>query len=433
MKKILHQESEIRGSDILIVGYGREGESVHRYIVKNYPKMRVSIADQKSVVPLFPVFNIFSGKQWLPSLSHFQTVVRSPGVSDTILELVSYKARGGFVTSSANIFFSRTKQMVIGVTGTKGKSTTTSLIAHLLSQRNADVRVVGNIGKPVLDYIEDETRETIYVFEMSSHQLSDVRYSPHIAIILPVVLEHLDYYGSFEKYYEAKARIVLFQTKKDSVIYNKDDKTAREIAQRSLGHKVAYNTQGGKTYSNAPLLGNKENIMAAFACCALFSLSEEEMEKGLFTFVPLPHRLEFVGKYKGIRFYNDSLATIPEATIHAIQSLGDNTETLVAGGFNRGVSYEKLVEFLIHSSIKTIILMGQTGKKLAIMLRSNKENHMNIIEAPSMKEAICAAYKNTTEGKICVLSPGATSFDQYKDYKDRGEQFTTWVRRVAAE
>ena len=105
MKKILHHESEIRGSDILIVGYGREGESVHRYIIKNYPKMRVSIADQNSVAPLFPVVKMYSGKQWLSSLDNFQTVVRSPGVPDTILELVSYKAKGGFVTSSANIFF----------------------------------------------------------------------------------------------------------------------------------------------------------------------------------------------------------------------------------------------------------------------------------------------------------------------------------------
>lgn len=433
MKKTLHHESEIRGSDILIVGYGREGESVHRYIVKNYPKVRVSIADKKSVVPLFPVLKMYSGKQWLSSLEDFQTVVRSPGVPDTLSELVSYKAKGGFITSSANIFFSRTKQMVIGVTGTKGKSTTASLIAHLLLEKLKDVRVVGNIGKPVLDYIEDETKETIYVFEMSSHQLSDIRYSPKIAIILPVVSEHLDYYGSFEKYYEAKARIILFQTKKDSVIYNKNCETAKGIAQRSKARKVAYNTQKSEVFANAILLGNKENIKAAFACCGLFSLSEEEMEKGLFTFVSLPHRLEFVGKYKDIRFYNDSLATIPEATIHAIQSLGDKTETLIAGGFDRGVSYEKLVVFLVHSFIKTIILMGQTGKKLAIMLRSNKENHMNIIEASSMEAAIRAAYKNTKEGKICVLSPAATSFDQYTDYKDRGEQFAFWVKRVAAE
>lgn len=433
MKKILHHESEIRGSDILIVGYGREGESVHRYIVKNYPKTRVSIADKKLVVPLFPVLQMYSGKQWLSSLYNFQTVVRSPGVPETLSELASYKAAGGFITSSANIFFSRTKRMVIGVTGTKGKSTTASLIAHLLSEKLADVRVVGNIGKPVLDYIEDETKETVYVFEMSSHQLSDIRYSPQIAVILPVVPEHLDYYGSFEKYYEAKARIVLFQTKKDSVIYNKNCETAKVIAQRSKARKVAYNTQGGKTYGNAALLGNKENIRAAFACGTLFSLTRAEMEKSLFTFVPLPHRLEAVGVYKGIRFYNDGLATIPEATIHAIQSLGDKTETLIAGGFDRGVSYEKLVEFLVHSFIKTIILMGQTGKRLAIILRSNKENHMNIIEAPSMEAAVRAAYKNTKEGKICVLSPAATSFDQYKDYKDRGEQFVAWVKQVAAE
>ena len=182
-----------------------------------------------------------------------------------------------------------------------------------------------------------------------------------------------------------------------------------------------------------PFWGIKKILWQHLPVAPFFLFHRKTLKKGFFTFVPLPHRLEFVGKYKGIRFYNDSLATIPEATIHAIQSLGDKTETLIAGGFDRGVSYEKLVEFLVHSSIKTIILMGQTGKKLAIMLRSNKESHMNIIEASSMEAAIRAAYKNTKEGKICVLSPPQRVFDQYKDYKDRGEQFATWVRRVAAE
>lgn len=433
MKKLLKDIGEVRGNNILIVGYGREGKSVHRYLRAKYPDAIVSIADQKLITPLFPVEDVFTGEEWLSSLHRFQTVVRAPGVSEMLPQLVAYKKAGGFITSTTNIFFSRKPTMVIGVTGTKGKSTTASLVAHILSRAYPDVRVIGNIGAPALDYIEDETKKTIYVYELSSHQLSDVRYSPQVVIILPVVSEHLDYYGSFEKYYEAKAHIVSFQTKKDTVIYNEDSITAKQIAQRSLARKVAYNTRSSETFPHTPLLGNKENIRAAFTCCAVFSLSRDDMEKGLETFVPLPHRLEFVGEYKGIRFYNDSLATIPEATIHAIRSLGDTTETLIAGGFDRGVSIDALGEFLSTSSIKTVIVMGQTGKKIIASLKMHTAHAIRVIEAASMEEAVRIAYTKTAIGKICVLSPAATSFDQFKDYKDRGEQFARWVVQVAQE
>lgn len=419
--------------NILIVGYGREGQSVHRYLVKNDTKARISIADNNNITPLFPVENIFTGNEWLSSVSNYQTIVRSPGVSENTPELLSFKAHGGVITSATNIFFTRHHSMVIGVTGTKGKSTTTSLIAHVLSQKFSDVKVVGNIGRPCLDYLDSETKETIFVFELSSHQLSDIRFSPHIAVILPVVPEHLDYYGSFQAYIEAKAKIIAYQTEKDSVIYNKNCESAKDIAEKSKAHKVPYILSGDLEITNTALLGNKENIMAAWTCCKLFHISVDDFKKDLSSFVPLEHRLQPVGEYRGIRFYNDSLATIPEATIHAIESLGPKTETLIAGGYDRGISYDTLQDFLSHSSIKTIILMGQTGKKLAHLFRLGKGNAITIIEASCMEDAVRAAYAHTEKSKICVLSPAATSFDQFKDYKDRGEQFVYWVRRIARE
>ncbi len=427
----MKNKNEILGKNILLLGYGREGESVHKYIVKNYPDVTISVADKKSITPVFKVSKIYTGTEWLSHLEHFDTIVRSPGVSKDLPEVASYSKAGGRVTSSTNIFFSLKHAMVVGVTGTKGKSTTTSMVAHLLAQKFIDVRVVGNIGMPPLDYLEGETDKTIYVFELSSHQLSDIRYSPNIAVILSIVPEHLDYYSSFETYVQAKSRIVLFQRTRDSVVYNQENYAAKAIAMKSKARKIPYSLRDRGVFFETQLLGNKENITAALFACSLFGLSKDKMRHGLQTFRPLPHRLEPVGEYKGILFYNDSLATIPEATIHAIQALGSKTETLIAGGFDRGISYEHLGKFLITSSIKTLILMGETGKKIAASLPAN--HAITVIEVRTMKDAVEAAYAHTITGKICVLSPASTSFDQFKDYKDRGEQFTVWVKRVATE
>ncbi len=430
MKQKNKHTNEIRGKNVLIVGYGREGASVHRYLALSCPNIRISIADKKIIAPKFPVITTQTGERWLADLHHFDTIVRSPGVSKDTPELVSYCKGGGWLTSATNIFFSRNPAMVIGVTGTKGKSTTSSLIGHLLSQKFSDVRVVGNIGKPALDFCANETHGTIYVFELSSHQLSDVRYSPNIAVVLPVVSEHLDYYGSFDAYFAAKSRMVMFQKEKDSVVYSSESETATAIAVRSKGRKIVYTPSDTSLNFSTALLGNKENIAAAVSTCLLFGLPREYIQNGLRTFIPLPHRLEFIGEHKGIRFYNDSLATIPEATIHAIQALGPATETLIAGGFDRGISYEDLGKSLSRSSIKTLILMGATGRRVSDALQTH--NHaITSIEVLTMKDAVEAAYTHTASGKICVLSPAATSFDQFKDYKDRGEQFAFWVKRLA--
>lgn len=427
----LRDTHEIKGKNVLIVGYGKEGESVHRYIARVHPDIHVSIADKKSIEPTAPVVSVYTGDQWLRDVGQFDTIVHSPGVSKDLPELQVFVKRGGWITSSTNIFFSRIPPMVIGVTGTKGKSTTTSLIGHILSQKYNDVRVIGNIGKPALDYCEGETSDTIYVFELSSHQLSDARYSPNIAVILPIVPEHLDYYDSFEAYWQAKAHIVAFQQHKDVVVYNNDNTITKKIAETSSAKKILYSPDAIEAGIKIKLQGNTENISAAVATCSLFDLSKEEVWHGVETFVPLPHRLEFVGEYKHVRFYNDSLSTIPEALMHAVQALGSDTETLIVGGYDRGVSYANLGAFLNTSSVKTLILMGKTGKKIKDAL--GDMSRVVCVDASTMEEAVRLAYTHTAAGKICALSPASTSFDQFKDYKDRGEQFISWVKKVASE
>lgn len=398
---------EIRGKSVLILGYGREGQSTRRFLAAHYPQISIGVTDQKD------------GKDYLKHIDEYDTVIRSPGIPSRLQELVDYKKNGGWITSATNIFFSGQpagKGVTIGITGTKGKSTTASLIAHILKQKFSDVRLVGNIGRPMLDYLDNATKETIFVIELSSHQLKDVRYSPHIAVILPIVPEHLDYYASFRVYEQAKANIVRFQTKNDAVIYHP---SVKKIAEMSPGKIVPL-----VKYSSSPLLGNRENVRAAITTAEYFGLPKKLVLLALQSFLPLPHRLEFVGEYRGIKFYNDSLATIPEATIHALEAFGNKVETLIAGGFDRGLSYKKLSDYMHLRPIKTLILFPDTGEKIGRDAVSKK------YYVHTMEEAVKLAYKYTNKGKICLLSPASASFNLFKDYEDRGNQFKEWVKKM---
>lgn len=376
---------EIRGKSVLIVGYGREGQSTHRFLKAHYPKVTIGIADKKE------------GKEYLKEIGSYDTVIRSPGIPRR-------KVKGKWTTTATNIFFSRCPGITIGVTGTKGKSTTASLIAHILKQKFSDVRLVGNIGRPMLDYLDGATKNTVFVIELSSHQLEDIRFGPHVAVVLAIFPEHLDYYSSFDAYTKAKANIVRFQKKNDIVIFHP---SVKKIAQFSPGKKIPFTK-----FSPPMLLGNRDNVRAAITVAKYFGVPTNRV---LQSFVPLPHRLERVGEFRGITFYNDSLATIPEATIHALKAL-KNVDTLIAGGFDRGLDYTKLRKYLKIHPVKTLILFPDTGKKIG-----------KGFFVQTMEEAVRLAYKHTPKGKICLLSPASASFNLFRDYEDRGNQFKEWV------
>ncbi len=387
---------EIHGTSVLILGYGREGKSTHAWLQKHYPKLRIGIADKKR-----------DGDQYLRNLSGYDTVIRSPGVSPYSAEIAEYLRTGGYITTATNIFFSLVRGKTIGVTGTKGKSTTTSLIAHILSGAHKDVRLVGNIGKPMLDEVDSSTADTIFVIELSSHQLVDIRYSPHIAVILGIVPEHLDYYPDFASYKHAKENIFRFQKPGDHLVRNEQENSK-------------FKTR---------LLGNAKNISAAVAVSRLMDVTESIIKKQLDTFVPLPHRLELVGEFEGVKYFNDSLATIPEATVHALDALGPRVTTLIAGGFDRGLSYEALGNRLAKSSVKTLILFPDTGKKIWESI--HEKSGIEMYDAHSMEEAVQIAASHTPKGKICLLSPASASYNLFRDYADRGDQFKEWVKKLA--
>lgn len=436
---------EIRGSNILIVGYGREGKSVELWLRTHYPSIRIDIRDEKK-----------DGTTYLDSLASYDTVIRSPGVPPYLPAFEIYRKNGGHITSATNIFFSLVKGITIGITGTKGKSTTTSLIAGILKKKYTDVRLVGNIGYPMLDALDSSTSDTVFVIELSSHQLADTRYSPHVAVLLGIVPEHLDYYPSLSTYVSAKANIVKYQTNKDAVVYNPNHTIVREIAETAKSTRNPYRVEGAIasgaaiqdgtivilknskptpviSLSQVPLLGNMENVLAAVSVGHMFEVPYVEMADALRQFKSLPHRLEFVGDFRSIRFYNDSLATIPEATIHALESFQGRVSTLIAGGYDRHLDFRDLGTYLRSHPVPTLILFPDTGQKIWEAIGAiDPAFPITHFMVNTMEEAVRIAYEHTPTGTVCLLSPASASYNLFKNYEDRGNQFIAWVKKFGS-
>lgn len=452
------KEREIGGSSVLILGYGREGQSTHRYLHQHYPEKEIGIADQKEEIKpaVDSPVNLHTGEEYLKNICRYDVIVRSPGVPLNLPELKHSIEEGRQLTSATNIFFSECPGMIVGVTGTKGKSTTSSLTAQVLEKEYPDVRLVGNIGRPALDYLAGSEEQTIFVVELSNFQLEDIRYSPHVAIILNIVPEHLDRYnGDFSQYAEAKGKILQFQTPDDIVIFNPAHHLPDQLTSRCPARKYRFSLEPGNdsnlyledkniflregnskpqfvmTREEIPLMGegNLENTLAAISAGLVLNVPLEKIRKAVAEFKALEHRLEFVGKYRGIRFFNDSLATIPEATIHALRALGSEVATLIAGGHERGLDFSKLGEFLGETQVKTLILFPPTGAKIwqVVSQFTPKEKWPQKHEVSSMEEAVKIAFETTPSGKICLLSPASASFGLFRDYDERGKLFKRLV------
>ena len=401
---------EFKNKKIVILGYGREGKDTLLFLRKLFPKKKIGLADQKF------------GKDYLKKLKDYDVIIKSPGIP--FKKLPGSVLGGRKITTQTEIFFNNCPGQIIGITGTKGKSTTASLIYKTLKAGGLKAHLIGNIGKPVLNLLFSATPKDVYVYELSSFQLTNLKKSPHIAVLLNIYQEHLDYYRNFKEYINAKANITLRQNKNDYLIYNSKNKIVRGIAKKSKARKI-------------PIRGEYYDLdkNAARAVGKIFKIPEVIIEKTIKNFKSLPHRLELVGTFKGITFYNDSLATIPEATIAALDRLGDRVETIFLGGFDRGINYKSLAKRVIKSKIKNTILFPTTGKRIwKEIIKENKRQKTKNKKLPTsffannMQSAVKNAYENTGKGKIALLSCASTSFSIFKDYKDKGNQFKKFVK-----
>ena len=455
---------ELKDKSVLILGLGREGIDSFKFLRKLFPKKILGIADKNEKVDQSclaklsnqknKLYKLYLGKNYLKALKDYDVIIKSPGVPIHLPE-IEKAFKEGKITSQAEIFFDnwppepqRRVEMkanseggklhrpgkIIGITGTKGKGTTSSLIYRILKEGGFKAYLVGNIEKPVLSTLFKAKANDIFVYELSSHQLYNLKKGPQIAVFLNLFAAHLDYYKNFKEYQRAKENITLHQTKKDYFIYNSEQKELRGFLKKTKAKKIPIPTNYEYlTNIRIPLIGkfNLKNVMAAVAVGELFNIPKKKIREAIKSFKPLSHRLEFVGKYKGIEFYNDSLATVPEATIAAIDALSRNVQTIILGGFNSNVDYKKLAKRVLESGIKTVILFPPSGQKMweNICQKSKGRKLPEHSFVNNMKDAVKLAYQYTKRGKICLLSCASPSYGIFKNYKERGNLFKRYAKK----
>ena len=433
------------GKSVCILGFGREGKSTYNIIKKYCTPSSVAVADineiDRTANELPESVALICGEDYQKSLDDFDLVFKSPGI---VLEkqLSELKCE---ITSETQVFFTVFRDQIIGITGTKGKSTVTSLIYHILKESGKDTRIAGNIGIPVFDIAEGIEDDTIVVCELSCHQLEYMTVSPAKAVFLNLYEEHLDHYGTLENYYKAKKNIYLHQNSYDTLWINRklvcDDipSVAVTVSDNMNNADVfiikskVYDSDDGELdipVRKIKLIGthNYYNIAIAWDICRNI-VSRAQFDSALMSFVPLPHRLQPVGKYKGINWYDDSISTACATAIEALKSVPD-VKTILIGGMDRGIDYEPLVKFLNLTPVN-VICMEASGRRVYDMIWTEQfDNPERIHYVPHLEDAVKLAAEITPDGRSCVMSPAAASYGIFKNFEERGDAFQKLVKEL---
>lgn len=487
------------GKNIALAGFGVENISVARFLLKN--NFDFTVLDRAPAKDLLEeaqkIINENNlkntcGEEYLSDLRQFDIIIRSPGIPYLTKEIVEAKNAGADITSSTKLFFKFCPARIIGVTGTKGKGTTASII-HRIIERNFQfpisnfqtnpkiktqnsktmlesiahnskfrihnsqfrkVYLVGNIGTPSFDVIEKVGENGLVVFELSSFQLQDLDISPQISVITNLTEDHLDYHKTLDEYRGTKKNILMWQKEADFAVINYDYPESKKLENVGKSKKYFFSakeelengafvnengdvfvTIGGRericSKDEVKLIGrhNLENIAASAIVGKLLNIPSAEIAEAVKSFSGLPHRLEFVREVGGVKFYNDSFSTNPTPTIAAIRSFTEPT-TLILGGSSKDADFSQLAEEIKKSSVKNIILIGLEGKRIFSALK-NKDLNINIIQGGnSISDIVEQANKISGLNEIVLFSPACASFDMFDNYKDRGEKFKIAVNKL---
>lgn len=419
--------NELTGKRILILGFGKEGKSSLNFLLHYKVAATVGVADQNlssediEILKNRQNISIHSGVSYLQAVEEYDFILKSPGIPSRKISLKENQT----LSSQTDLFLMAFHSQTIGITGTKGKSTTASLIHHLLSKSGKNSILTGNIGIPSFDIIPEILPETVVVFELSANQLENVCHSPFVAIFLNLYEEHLDHFGTFEAYKKAKMNIFKHSLSSDFLIINKDFSHLAEGIAKSNVFIYPDEALVGFISNKLNGLHNKLNIQAAVLAARILKVSDETISSNLNTFQGLPHRLEFIENNSGIAFYNDSIATIPEATIAALESL-KKVDWLILGGFDRGISYDILAKYLSIHPVAHIFYTGKAGKRIIELIQEN-ENSIEIYPFEKMSEVFDFISNEGKAGEVCLLSPAAASYDQYRNFEHRGSTFKELV------
>ena len=401
---------ELKNKKIAILGYGIEGRDAQRFLEKQ--RADVEILDVKF------------DKNYLRDLGRFNIVIRSPGVYRYLPELLEAEKNGVEISSAIKLFFDLCPAKIVGVTGTKGKGTTATLIYEILKKAGKDVYLAGNIGKPYLELLSVINSESLVVLELSSFQLIDLKKSPHIAVVLNITQDHLDWHKDIDEYTGAKKNIVRYQSTSDFAFINEEYEIPKSFAEETKAKVIYFSGKTlNKKYRDGLLLRgehNLENVAAAVSVADILKVDEAAILSVLQSFKGLPYRLELVDTVNGVTFYNDSFATGPQPTIAAIKSFTE-PETVILGGSDKGLDYKELKqEIESRKNIKNLILIGEIGKKIGGGIKN--KNIINLGKT-SMNRIIEVACEVTPKGGVVLLSPAAASFDMFANYKERGSAF----------
>ena len=441
-KKIIEK---LKNKKIAILGFGKEGKSTYRFIRK-YLDQQITILDQKDFEIEDDNIIKITGQDYLKNLEQYDLIIKSPGIS---LKDIDTKDISKKITSQLELLLEVNNKNMIGITGTKGKSTTSTLLYEVIKNQNKNTYLIGNIGTPVLDEIENYNNESILVVEMSSHQLEYINVSPHIGIILNLYEDHLDHAGTLEHYFQNKMNMFKYQDKTDYAIYSSDDKNLNALVKKCNYHGIRHtirfdNEETGKnttrikdkniyidnelvyTDDERLIIGNHnlKNIMFVLTVIKYLNLDLEKAHNVIRKFKGLKYRMEYITTQNDIKYYNDTIATIPEATINAIEAIKD-VDTLIFGGLDRKISYKDFIDYLKKSNINNFICMPTTG---TIIGKELEKTDKNILYAKSLEEAYELSKNYTKKGMSCLLSPAAASYEFFKNFEEKGKAFEEIIR-----
>ncbi len=452
-----------KSSKICILGYGVEGKATLNYLVK-HGFGNITICDKNvDLKDLLPQgVSCTLGTHYLDDLEEFDFIFRSPGIRFLEPKIQGAIIKGVEVTSATKFFMENTPSKTVGITGTKGKGTCSTLCYEMLKKKLKKTYLAGNIGNSPIEYLDELDEKSMVVLEMSCFQLQDLKKSPDYSVFLNTTIDHLDYHADTMEYMQAKESIASYQTEKGVLVLNKDYEYSKyykplakgkvlEVSRKEKVLNGAFVHKGSIFYakdgaeekickvSDVKLVGshNLENIMPAICIAKELGVKNADILDVIKNFSGLPHRLELVRELNGVKFYNDSFSTNTETSMAGVDSFDEKT-VLIAGGSDKGLNYDEwAVKILTKPNLTCVILIGDTAKKMEeSLIEAEKKlgdalgSPTKILHRETFESAVLDAYAEVGKSGVVLMSPGAASFGLFKDYKDRGERFRNLVNAL---
>jgi len=452
---------DLAGQRATIIGLAREGTALARYLARHGAQVTVSdlkpadrLRDRMAALADAPVQLVLGGHP--PEILDADVVYVSPGVPPDVPILLEARRRGVRLSSATELFFSLCRAPIVGITGSSGKTTTTCLVGEMLKSSGWQTWVGGNIGQPLIEEVDDIQPDHRVVLELSSFQLENLPFSPHVAVILNLTPDHLDRHPSFQAYREAKLSILRHQGPDDVAVLNADDPHTRELAREARGRVLWFSLRGEPAGEGGFLRGghlmlrtggeertvceasrvrlrgrhNLANVLAAGLASASLGATVEAMAQTAQTFAGVPHRLELVGELDGLQFVNDSIATSPARSMAAIEAFHQPI-VLLAGGRHKNLPLEGWAE-VVRRKVAHLILFGEAAPVLAEAVSRAGSPGPVVHQAGTLERAVHLAVEVAPAGAVILLAPACTSFDAFTDYVERGERFREEVGLIVS-